>query len=62
LNILLFEYKNWRNETGIRTVIPKEIWFGSTEFHKKEQWFLKAIDIDKSEERDFAVKDIIKFL
>lgn len=50
-------YKNWRNETDIRRVKPISLWFGSTEFHKEEQWFLKAIDLDRSVERDFAIKD-----
>jgi len=62
VNTLQFEYKNWKNQIGIRTVIPKEIWYGSTEFHSEEQWFLKAIDVDKLENRDFAIQDIIKFL
>ena len=39
-------------------VLPKEIWFGSTEWHKEEQWLLKALDIAKNVDRDFALKDI----
>ena len=62
MTYLNFEYKNWKNETKIRVVIPESIWYGSTEFHKEEQWFLKAFDIEKSADRDFAVKDIIKLL
>jgi len=62
LTYLNFVYKNWKNETGIRVVIPNNLWYGSTEFHKEEQWFLKAFDVEKSADRDFAVKDIIKFL
>lgn len=59
---LKFEYKNWKDEVAIRRVVPKSIWFGSTEYHKEEQWFMKAFDISKHEERDFAMKDIIRFL
>jgi predicted DNA-binding transcriptional regulator YafY len=59
---LSFEYTNWEGEEAVRKVVPIKIWYGKTEFHPKEQWFLKAMDIEKNEERDFAVKDIIKFL
>lgn len=57
-----FDYKNWKGETNKRTVVPYEIWFGSTEFHKEEQWFLRAFDVDKYAERNFALKDVIKIL
>ena len=60
--ILQFVYKNWKGETSTRKVIPYKNWFGSTEFHKDVQWFLHAFDVDKKEERNFAIKDIIKFL
>ena len=59
---LQFQYKNWLGKVSIRTVIPYEIWFGSTEFHKKEQYLLRAFDMDKKAERNFALKDVIKFL
>ncbi len=51
-------YTNWRGETAKRSIKPLEIWFGSTQWHKEEQWLLKAIDIGKNAERDFALKDI----
>jgi len=56
------EYKNWEGKVGTRKVGPIKIWHGRTKWHPKRQWFLKAIDLDKKEERDFALKDIIKFL
>lgn len=59
---LKFTYKNWEGETKDREVAPIKIWFGHTDYHKEDQWFLKAIDIEKNAERDFAVRDIIKFL
>lgn len=55
-------YTNWKNETSERHIIPIEIWFGSTEWHKEVQWLLKAMDVDKNEERDFALKDIKEWL
>ena len=58
---LQFEYKNYKDEISNRIVIPYKIWFGSTEFHKEEQWLLHAYDIEKCAERNFALRDIIKF-
>ncbi len=59
---LVFIYENWKGEINKRSVLPLSIWYGNTDFHKENQWFLKAIDIEKIVERDFAIKDIIKFL
>ncbi len=59
---LVFEYTNWKGETAVRRVKPIEIWYGKTEYHPQEQWLLKALDLEKGEERNFAVKDISKFL
>ncbi|MFH1591930.1 MAG: WYL domain-containing protein [Candidatus Woesearchaeota archaeon] len=51
-------YTNWRGETGIRRIIPKEIIFTSNEWHKEKQWCLVAYDPDKKADRTFALKDI----
>lgn len=51
-------YINWRNERGVRTIRPETIWFGATEWHKEKQWLLTALDLEKNEKRDFAMKDI----
>ncbi len=53
-----FLYKNWRGEISTRTALPIKIWYGTTEWHPAEQWFIKAIDIEKGEERDFALLDM----
>lgn len=57
-NPLTFPYTNWRGEHALRKVLPLRIWFGSTEWHPEPQWFLRALDIDKCEERDFAFSAI----
>ena len=57
-NTVTIIYTNWRGETAERTIIPIKIWFGSNEWHKEEQWLLKAMDTEKNAERDFALKDI----
>lgn len=59
---LKFVYRNWQGETREREVVPIQIWYGHTDYHKEDQWFLKALDIGKDAERDFALKDIQKFL
>lgn len=56
--IIHFKYCNYKGDLRMRTAIPVEIWFGSTEYHKEEQWLLKAFDLEKEENRDFAVRDI----
>ena len=52
------EYTNYRGEFSKRKIQPKEIWFGSTEWHVEGQWLLKAYDLGKEADRDFALKDI----
>ena len=50
-------YTNWRGETTQRTIVPRRVWFGSTDWHPRRQWLLTALDTEKGEERDFALKD-----
>lgn len=59
---LVFEYTNWEGKTATRKIQPIEIWYGKTKWHPEKQWLLKAIDVEKDAERDFALKDIIKFV
>ncbi len=58
VNIL---YTNWKGETRQRKILPISIEFKSTPWHKEEQWILNALDIEKNEERNFAMKDIKKW-
>jgi len=51
-------YTNFRGETGYRIIEPIKIWFGSTEWHKEDQYLLDATDIEKGALRNFAMKDI----
>ena len=57
-NIHIF-YKNWKNITSERNIIPVKIWYGRTEFHNEEQWFMESFDLDKNDIRNFALKDIL---
>lgn len=56
--IVTIVYTNWKGVTASRTIRPITLWFGATEYHPEEQWLLKALDVEKGEERDFAFKDI----
>ena len=51
-------YTNYKGETGVRKILPKELKFGSSDYHPEPQWLLTAFDVDKQAERTFAVKDI----
>lgn len=55
------KYKNHRGEIADRNIYPMSIEFKAAEWHPEPQWLLEAWDIDKSAERSFAVKDIIKW-
>lgn len=56
-NPITLTYTNYRGETSERAITPIRPWFGSTEWHPEQQWFLRAYDHDKGAERDFALKD-----
>ncbi|MDX1882711.1 DUF1653 domain-containing protein [Mycolicibacterium sp. 120270] len=51
-------YTNYRGETALRAVIPERLWYGNTDWHPADQWFLRAYDLDRKADRDFAVGDI----
>jgi predicted DNA-binding transcriptional regulator YafY len=51
-------YTNWKGETAKRIIKPIELWYGATEYHPEAQWLLRALDIEKNDERNFAMKDI----
>lgn len=51
-------YTNYRGETAYRVILPQRLWFGSTQYHPEEQDLLDALDVEKNEVRNFAVKDI----
>jgi hypothetical protein len=55
---VLVVYTNYRGETTLRKILPKRIWFGSTEWHPMGGWLLEAYDYDKQADRTFAMKDI----
>jgi hypothetical protein magn03005560 len=56
--IITMVYTNYKGKTAVRRVLPKEIFFGHTDWHSEEQWLMTAYDIDKEADRTFAMKDI----
>jgi hypothetical protein len=57
-DVIHFEYKNWKGVTSERKALVKGFFFGKTKFHTEYQCFITALDLDKLEMRDFAVRDI----
>lgn len=54
-------YRNHRGETAWRTILSGRIWFGATEWHPEPQYLLKAWDVEKDAERDFALRDVLRW-
>jgi len=47
--------KNWRGEVAQRRVIIRSFRFGTSDWHKTPCWLMKAFDVEKQEEREFAL-------
>jgi predicted DNA-binding transcriptional regulator YafY len=56
--VVTITYTNWKGVRAERTIKPMQLWFGKTEFHPTEQWLLNAVDVEKDEQRNFAMADI----
>ncbi len=60
-------YKNHRREVAWRNIVPwalgsKQVIFHGISPYHSEQWLMNAVDLDKLEERTFAMKDIINWM
>jgi len=55
---VIIDYMNWKGERKKRTIRPHSIFYGATEWHPKNQWLLRATDLEKQRLRVFAIKDI----
>lgn len=56
---IAFGYTNWRGKTSQRRAIPISVRYGSSDYHKEDQWLMLALDLDKDEEREFAMRDML---
>lgn len=54
-------YTNYRGEMAVRTIVPISFYFGSTEYHKEEQWLVKLWDVERDAERIYALKEITEW-
>lgn len=52
------DYTNWRGERGWRNILPLRLYFGEVSWHPGPQWLLQAIDLDKGQERTFAMAQV----
>ena len=57
-SVIEFDYVNWKGEKGHRRALVSGFYYGNTEYHKESQWLLVALDLDKDEERVFAMNDM----
>lgn len=53
-----FTFRNWREETAERRVVPDSVWFGVAPHHPDPQWHLHAFDLDRDAFRDFPLDRI----
>lgn len=58
IKVVYAPYTNWKGQTRMRRFIPQEVFWGKTDFHPEEQWFMKVWDVDKDAERIYALKDL----
>lgn len=52
------QYTNWVGRTQWRNIIPVSIRFGVSKFHSIPQWLLLVHDLDRGDDREYAMKDI----
>ncbi len=55
-------YTNYKGQTGERTIIPRRLWLGETQWHPGMQLLVDAFDVEKQMDRSFAIRDIHKVL
>ena len=52
-------YTNYRGETALRNIYPKAVSYGQTSYHPGLQWLLYGYDMDRKENRNYALKDFV---
>lgn len=58
MKTLKFEYKNYKGETSIREIEPRNLKFDITPNIKEPEWLLEGKDLNKQEDRCFVLKNI----
>ncbi len=54
-----FVYRNWRDDVEERTVLPKRIYWGTTDYYQTKQWLMEAWDVHRGAERVFALERML---
>lgn len=58
-NTIEFIYKNYKGDVSKRRAVVKGVVWESNQFHSEPQWIMVAHDLDKDQERKFAIKDMM---
>ena len=59
-----FIYKNYKGVVAERHVVPKNIFYGGSDYHsgQGDKLFLSAYDLEKEITRHFLIEDIVEIL
>ena len=56
--LVWIDYTNYRGERRWRSIMPLGVHFQNSEYHPDTQWVIEAIDMERNQLREFAMKDI----
>jgi len=56
---LRFGYTNWQGRNSERRVRPISVRYGQSKWHPRDGWLMLALDLDKNEEREFSMRDMV---
>lgn len=56
--VVEIDYTNWRGERSTRRIVPMGLIWGTNKWHLDQQWLMDALDVDKRENRTFALSNI----
>ena len=56
---LVFVYTNYKRETGVRHVLPREVFYGTEPEHPEPTWLLWCFDLDKQAPRTFDLRKMV---
>lgn len=58
-DVVLIDYENYQGRRQPRRILVQYFWLGVSQYHgDKRQWFCRAIDLDISEVRDYALAGV----
>jgi hypothetical protein len=55
---IAFHYENWQGVSAERTCEVIGLFYGQNEWHKENQFMLKGLDLEKNQERTYAIRDM----